>query len=70
MPDLKRFKKHLWRKFGTPNGVRILSHALYLLRASNGDSRDAFQAGNIPAPRLKTTERSQTLRISCGIKIG
>ena len=29
--------------------LRIPSHALYLLRASNGDSRDAFQAGNIPA---------------------
>jgi len=69
MPDLKRFKKHLWRKFGTPNRVRILSHALYLLRASNGDSRDAFQAGNIPAARLNATERIQTLRRSPGTKI-
>jgi len=42
----------------------------YLLRASNGERRDAFQAGNIPAAMLKTTERIHTLRISWGIKIG
>ncbi len=35
----------------------------YLLRASNGERRDAFQAGNIPAAMLKTTERIHTLRI-------
>jgi choline dehydrogenase-like flavoprotein len=69
MRDLKRFKKHLWRKFGTPNGVRILLYALYLLRASSGDRRDAFQAGNIPDARLNATERIQTLKRSPGRNI-
>jgi hypothetical protein len=32
----------------------------YLLRASKGDSRDAFQAGIMPAPRLNSNERIQT----------
>jgi hypothetical protein len=32
----------------------------YLLKASNGDSLDAFQAGIMPAPRLNSSERNQT----------
>ena len=38
----------------------ILALTYYLLKASNGDSRDAFQAGITPAAMLNCSERTQT----------
>ena len=42
----------------------------YLLRASIGDSREAFHAGNKPAPKLKSTESTHTVERSCGRNTG
>jgi hypothetical protein len=42
----------------------------YLRRASSGDRRDAFQAGNIPDAMAIVNERIQTRRRSFGRKIG
>jgi hypothetical protein len=46
------------------------SAIFYLLNASNGDSRDAFQAGNKPAARLNNNVRTQTLTRSPEANIG
>lgn len=42
----------------------------YLLNASNGDRRDAFQAGYTPAAKLRNRESNQTLSRSFARKIG
>lgn len=42
----------------------------YLLKASIGDRRDAFQAGYTPADRLKSIERLQTDKRSFGTNTG
>jgi hypothetical protein len=45
-------------EFLAPTPASILS--CYLLRASSGERRDAFQAGYTPATMLMDSERNQT----------
>ncbi len=55
--------------FTTTTSV-ISTAVIYLLRASSGDRRDAFQAGYTPAIMLNESESNQTFTRSFGTKIG
>lgn len=70
MSVIELFLKHSLKNNFRSRYWRIPSPAIYLLNASNGDSRDAFQAGNRPAARLDTNVRTQTLTRSPEANIG
>jgi len=49
-------------------GNQLQYFIVYLLKASKGERRDAFQAGIIPAPRLNSSSNriytSQTMKVT------